>query len=320
MISGENAVFTLVRCDGDEGWLEQRRRGIGGSDVAAIMGLSPWRSPLDVWMEKTGRAEPQDLSDRPYIQFGNIMEPVIADWYRSNRSGLKVRRVNAICQSMERPWAQASLDYEVHDPELGWGVLEIKTARNRCDWADGVPAHYLTQIIHYMNVTGRIFADVAVFFRDEAEFESYRYAWDDEDDAAVEQAVDTFWNDYVLTDTMPALVGTQGETVALAEMFAEPAPDSISVSDPDITKLISEYQTFSEIEKGARTDKQKVANELMRRIGDHKALITDTSRVTWVRSECERFDQRRFRAEHPDLYAQYTSNYMRNGGIRVTDI
>ena len=117
------------------------------------------------------------------------MEPVIGNWYREQYPDRTVRRVNAICKSLKRPWAQASLDYEVKDG-LVWGVLEIKTARTAADWQEGVPAYYLTQIMHYMQVTNRPFADVAVFFRDTCEFKCFRVDYDQEDGAAVQAAVD----------------------------------------------------------------------------------------------------------------------------------
>ena len=320
MISGENSAFRLIRCTDEAGWLTERRKGVGGSDVAAIMGLSPWRTPAEVWFEKTGRAEPQDLSDRPNIVFGNIMEPVIADWHRSKYPDLTIRRVNAICQSIERPWAQASLDYEIHAPELGWGVLEIKTARDKRDWKDGVPAYYLTQVTHYLAVTGRAFAAVAVFFRDEAEFARYAIERDEEDIAAVNSAVDAFWHDYVQADVMPALVGTDGEARGLAQAYASPEGDSVTDTSAETLGLVSEYQDAADREKQAKADKQRAATMLMEKVGDHRQLFTETSKVTWSRGPAERFDSRRFKSDYPGLWQQYSTTYTRNGGLRVTDL
>ena len=326
MIRGEGKTFTLIRCASDQDWLIERKKGIGGSDVAAIMGLSPWRTPAEVWLEKTNRVEPQDLSGKPNVVFGNIMEPIIAAWYREQHPGRTVRRVNAICQSTERPWAQASLDYEVYAPldeatrAFEWGVLEIKTARDARDWHDGVPAYYLTQVTHYMDVTDRPFADVAVFFRDEAEFREYRIQRDEEDVLAVRQAVDTFWHDFVVADVMPQLVGTSGEAQGLTEMYGRPSADSITDYAEETLSLVSAYQDASERERRAKADKQEASTLLMAKIGEHKTLFTESARVTWSRSESERFDTKRFKLEHPDLYAQYASTYTRNGGLRVTDL
>lgn len=320
MISGEGTIFDLVRCEDEAGWLGQRARGVGGSDVAAIMGLSPWRTPAEVWLEKTGRAEPQDLSDRPNVVFGNIMEPIVADWYREHHPGVRVRRVNAVCRSRMRPWAQASLDYELLEPGKGWGVLEIKTARDRRDWKAGIPDYYMTQVVHYLSVTGRTHATVAAFFRDEADFACWRVERDERDVMAVEAAVDSFWHDFVEADVMPVLVGTSGEARGLAQMYSEPSADSVTDTGADTLQLVSDYQDAAERERAAKADKQRASTLLMAKIGDHRTLFTDTARVTWSRSECEQLDVARLRAERPDTYREYCTKRVRNGGLRVTDI
>ena len=320
----ENDKFTCIRCADDAEWLEQRTKGIGGSDVAAIMGISPWRTPAQVWLEKTGRIQPEDLSDKPYVEFGNIMEPIIGKWYSERHPDRMVRRVNAICQSIKRPWAQASLDYEVRDVER-WGVLEIKTARNAADWSDGVPLYYQTQVIHYMSVTGRKFADVAVFFRDTCEFEEYRVEYDEEDARALIGDVDDFWANYVLLDVMPRISGTSGEIADLTQYYGTAKGDYIQMRNgaPETIaaiRAISAYQDAAAREKGARDDRTAATAQLVALIGDAKGLDTDVARATWVRSEGERFDTKAFKADHPDLYEQYASTYTRNGGIRIKEL
>ena len=336
MILGEGKTFTLIRCEDNAGWLEQRKHGIGGSDVAAIMGLSPWRTPAEVWLEKTGRAEPQDLSDRPHVQRGVDLEAFVGARFKDAHKDMRIRRVNAICQSIKRPWAQASLDYEVAEPNdrtlrgksgrfqqgIDWGVLEIKTSRNDTDWADGIPAYYLTQVMHYLSVTDREFAWVAVQFDSDWlwEYREYRIERDEEDIVAIDAAVDTFWHDYVEADVMPVLVGTSGEAHGLVQMYSAPISESVTDTDADTLQLVSDYQDAADRERTAKADRQTASTLLMAKVGDHKALYTDTAKVTWVRKDAERFDLKRFKLEHPDLAAQYTTTYTRNGGLRVTDL
>lgn len=319
MISGENKHFTLIRCEDNDGWLEQRTKGVGGSDVAAIMGLSPWRTPLQVWLEKTGRETPQDISEKPYVAFGNTMEPVIGRWYAEQFPTFTVRRVNAICQSISRPWAQASLDYEVNDGRR-WGVLEIKTARTAQDWQDGVPDYYLTQVTHYMSVTGRPFADVAVFFRDTCEYKVFRVERDPEDVAAVDQAVDTFWHDYVEADVMPAITGTEGEMKSLTGWHGLSDGEVRFTLDPEANQAISDYQDAAAREKQAKADKTEAATKLAAQIGKGKGLETDVARVTWVRSEVTKLDAKRLQAEHPEIWQAYSYRQVRNGGLRIKEL
>ncbi len=311
-------------------WVEARRHGVGGSDVAAIMGLSPWKTPAQVWLEKTGRVEPADLSDRPYIQFGHIMEPVIKAWYQDRHPARIVRDVRSMCQSIERPWAFVSLDGEVKDgPE--WGVLEFKTARDSRDWADGVPAYYLTQVAHYLSVTGRRFADVAVFFRDSCEFAEYRVTTidgpaqyhhetlDAEDMQAISSAVDEFWHGYVEADVMPALMGTDGEARELAQWHREAGGEYVTPTE-DATEAISAYQQAAADEKSARARKLAAANQIKAAIGDNKGMITDVCRVTWSRGTSTKLDTKRLKEERPEVVEAYSVPYVRDGGLRVVDL
>lgn len=324
VISGEKVHFTCIRCADNDEWREQRTKGIGGSDVAAIMGFSPWRTPAQVWLEKTGRVQPEDISDRPYVEFGNIMEPLVGSWYSKMHPSSLVRRVNAVCQSIERPWAQASLDYEVRDPELGWGVLEIKTARSDQDWSDGVPLYYQTQVIHYMTVTGRKFADVAVFFRDTCEFAEYRVTYDEEDATRLAADVDNFWHVFVEGDVMPRIAGTEGEVRDLTTLFGMAKGDFRQLIDGkdarDADQAISDYQEAAQREKEAKAEKTKATATLIGIIGEDKGIETDVARVTWVRSSGERFDLKKFRADHPDLYDQYCTHYTKSGGVRIKEL
>lgn len=324
MISGEGRQFTLIRCTDNAEWLQQRTKGVGGSDVAAIMGLSPWRTPLQVWLEKTGREQTQDISDKPYVAFGNTMEPVIGKWYAERFPTFTVRRVNAICQSITRPWAQASLDYEVNDGRR-WGVLEIKTARTAQDWQDGVPDYYLTQVTHYMSVTGRPFADVAVFFRDACEYKVFRVERDPEDVSAVDQAVNTFWHDYVEAGIMPQLTGTAGEVASLTDYYGKPADTFTQLHDAspeavEARQAIAEYLDAARAEKQAKEAKTKATATLAKLIGDGKGLDTDVARVTWVRSEITKLDTKRLQAEHPEIWQAYSYRQVRSGGLRIKEL
>lgn len=88
-------------------WLEARKSGIGGSDVAAVLGMSPWRSPMDVWLEKTGRSEPVEENDAMY--WGKKLEALVADRY-CEETGNEVRRVKSILRSREYPMLLGNID------------------------------------------------------------------------------------------------------------------------------------------------------------------------------------------------------------------
>lgn len=287
MIRGEGTLFTLTRCADNAGWLEARKRGIGGSDVAAIMGLSPWKSPLEVWLEKTGRADAPDLSDKESVAMGTELESVVLDMYRRRHPDHAAQRVNAILTSMYRPWAQASLDGIVRDPELGWGVLEIKTGSKESEWQDGVPLHYLTQVTHYLSVTGYAFADVAALIGDFGlHYHEFRVMRDEEDLQAVVERVDEFWADYVEKDAMPPYVSTlPSEGKALHELYKH-SDGEMEPSDAMRTEELAGMMLDLSAKLAAATSEKTAAtNELKRLVGEHKGIITPDHIITWVRSE-----------------------------------
>ena len=111
---------------GREEWLNIRALGIGSSDAAASVGLSPYKSQLSLWLEKTKRKAAVDLSDKESVIWGTVLEPVLAKVYAA-RTGRRVRRVNAVLQHPDYPFMLANLDREVVG-KADCGILEIKTA------------------------------------------------------------------------------------------------------------------------------------------------------------------------------------------------
>lgn len=139
-------------------WLEVRRQGIASSDAAAIVGLSPWGTPLDVWLEKRGLSAGKVATQA--MHWGTRLEPVIADAY-AERTGRTLEIPPKLIRCTYTPWLLASLD-RVSDER----IVELKTARTADGWGepgtDEIPEQYIVQVHHQMLVTGAELADVAV--------------------------------------------------------------------------------------------------------------------------------------------------------------
>ena len=132
-------------------WLGERRRGIGGSDAAKVLGVSRWGGPLSVYLEKKGLYIPDDPGEPAY--WGTVLEDVVAREFEK-RSGLRVQRQNKIFQHAEYPWMLANVDRRIVGQNKG---LECKTASNFMgdEWeGDELPDSYYIQIQHYMAVMG----------------------------------------------------------------------------------------------------------------------------------------------------------------------
>ena len=211
-------------------WLEARRLGIGGSDAAAAVGLCRYKSPLELWLEKTGRKPGADLSDNDAVFWGTVLEPVVAEVY-AEKTGAKVRRVNAILQHPEHSYMLANLDRLVSHPEDGSGLLEVKTAgwRSAPFWEEGVPEGYQCQVLHQLAVTGKAWADVAVLIGGQ-DFRIYRIDRDEEQIDALVKLEAEFWQ-HVTDNTAPASDGSESSGKALAWMFAKDSGQTVDFSE-----------------------------------------------------------------------------------------
>ena len=226
-----------------EEWLTVRKQGIGSSDAAAAVGLNPYKSQLELWLEKTGRdtslpkLDPQDEDCPAY--WGNILEPIVATHY-SRRSGHRVRRINAVLQHPDPKlaWMLANIDREVIGaPEVQ--ILECKTAgiNGARLWKEGVPEYVQLQVMHQLAVTGKQAADVAVLLGGQ-HLEVHRI---ERDESMIARLIDLerlFW-DYVVSDTPPPADGTASADAALRCLYPEDNGQTLDFSQH--TELASTY-------------------------------------------------------------------------------
>ena len=141
-----------------EEWLKHRTR-IGGSDAAAILGLNPWKTNVDLWLEKTGQVTPNDISDKEYVKYGVESEPLIREIFKINYPQYDVLYEENNSFSNDRvPWAAASLDGWIVDKETGrHGIWECKTSEivssmHKEKWKYRIPDNYYCQLLHYFMV------------------------------------------------------------------------------------------------------------------------------------------------------------------------
>jgi putative phage-type endonuclease len=141
-----------------EDWLENRRKGLGGSEVAAVVGMNPYMNNVTLWELKTGRRERKDISDKPCVQYGTQAERYLRGLFRLDFPQYRVEYVENNTWKNDRfPWAKASLDGWMYDQDGRMGVLEIKTsemlgAAQWAKWRDQIPQNYFCQCLFYMAV------------------------------------------------------------------------------------------------------------------------------------------------------------------------
>ena len=156
------SVEMRILKDRDE-WLKNRTK-IGGSDASAVVGLNPYKTNVDLWMEKTGQIVPEDISDKPYVQYGTQAEMHLRGLFGLDFPKYKVEYIeNNMFLNSEFPWAHASLDGWLTDQDGRKGILEIKTTEilqsmQKEKWNHQIPDNYYIQILHYLMVTEFDFA------------------------------------------------------------------------------------------------------------------------------------------------------------------
>jgi len=200
-------------------WLEVRRGGIGSSDAATAVGLNPYKSQLELWLEKTGRQpgteDAPGMDDPRY--WGTLLEPYVAVAYQQ-KTGRRVRKLNAVLQHPTMPFMLANIDREVvGEPDVQ--ILECKTAGEFGSrlWRDGVPEYVQLQVQHQLAVTGKDAADVAVLLCGQ-DLQVHRIVRDEEVIARLVVLEARFW-ECVETDTPPAADGSESAGRALRQLY-----------------------------------------------------------------------------------------------------
>ncbi|MEI5946508.1 hypothetical protein ETJ91_00560 [Bacillus albus] len=283
-------------------WLQARKQGIGGSDVSAIAGLNKWKSVVQVFFEKTQAIEKEDIqSESAY--FGNVLEEVVANEF-AKRTDLKVQRRNAILQHPEYPWMLANVDRLIVGKKNG---LECKIASEylKKEWEDEeVPAAYLLQCQHYMAVTGYEAWWIAVLIggnkfvhkKIERDEELIQYLIDIEKD---------FWLNNVEKNEPPMFDGSDASTELLKHLYPESIVDSfVSLGKQEELLIEARNQVDREI-KVLEEQKAEYENKIKAKLGTNEVGGTENYKVYWKSYKTNRFDSKRFKAEHPDLFEQY---------------
>ena len=157
-------MVTMQTFESREEWLKARKNYIGGSDAAAALGLNPWKDNVTLWLEKTGQIIPEDISGKPYVQYGTQAERHLRGLFRLDFPEYKVFYVeNNMFTNDAYPWAHYSADGWLEDQDGRKGILEIKTTNilqsmQKEKWKDKIPDNYYCQLLHGLMVTEFEFA------------------------------------------------------------------------------------------------------------------------------------------------------------------
>lgn len=258
-----------------ERWLATRNGGIGGSDASVIMGLNPFKSQYQLWLEKTGQAEAPDLSHVQAVYWGTKNEGNVADWFQET-TGKKVRKLGTL-RNRAHPFMLANVDRAIMGEEAG---LEIKTAgvSQAKKWrGDEIPDAYYCQCLHYLAVTGADRWYIAVLIGGNEAL--YKTVERNEDDIkALIQAEADFWK-LVETKTPPPVDGSPSCAAALSERYKGGAPSILLPADSD--EIIESLESDKAIMDALKKQMTEKENRLKELLGDAEEGTTDNYRVIW---------------------------------------
>lgn len=306
-----------------ENWLAERRSGIGGSDIAAILGLSPFKTAVDVYLDKTGQIE--DTNQNEAMYWGTVLEDVVAKHY-ADTSGNKVQRLGNMIRHHTHGWMIANIDRAIVTPGsrarfdgkqlLGAeGILECKTASayKAGEWGapdddEALPTHYAAQAMWYLAVTQQEWCDVAVLIGGQ-KYLVKRVEKDIQTINGMFERADEFWYKNVV-ERIPPDPKTGDDALKLyprdSGRIIEANPKTLEL----LARAVELKAQIAALETELDGDKKRgingVMGELKAYMGDAAAIaIGNETLATWKAQTSQRLDTAAFKAAHPAIYAQF---------------
>jgi putative phage-type endonuclease len=286
-------------------WHEERRRGIGGSDAATIVGHGFKKTPLDLWRIKTAQTEPEDLSENEKVLWGTILETPIADEFARRHPEITVRRRTAAVWSKRWPFALAHLDRRGRTADARL-IIEIKTVGYRAadHWGESgttdIPDYYLPQVMHEIAVDNADGAWVVALIGGQ----DYREYFIPRNDAYIEWLMEQeriFW-ECVVENVPPAPINKYD----VYELHPDP---SGSVEADELTiKRVARLAEVRHLTKNLKAEEEAIADELAILFGEHDIMTANGRKIaTFKAQDRDGYDMTRLVAEQPDIAAQYVA-------------
>ena len=295
-------------------WLAARRKGLGGSDIAAILGMNPWKTPLGVYLDKTGEMPDEPQSHR--AEWGLRLERVILDGAvdalnADREEPLELATVDEILAHPDHGWMLASLDGCLDGDPQGPGVAEAKSTSYwaRQQWEDGdtLPDAWHCQVQWYLAVTGWQWGVIAVLW-DTANLHLEHVEADREFQSALVEVGERFWRDHVLAGNPPA--AGAGDDELTKRLHPEPEPGSSVLLPDEAREVIAERNAARAAEKHAAERRKAAEARIRQLLGDaEEGWFPGDPRpaVRFPVVETQRLDGKALREAHPDIAAEFTT-------------
>ena len=250
-------------------WLKRRGEGLGSSDAPIVLNIAPWSSRIQLWGEKSGLVEPEELKG-DYLDWGNKMEPLIADEF-AGRTGREVLELptHSVYRNRDRPHLLASPDRLQVFPDGEIGILELKNVSGfkAGEWEDEPPLHYQVQVQHQLLVTGMKRASIAAliggnkFVHFDVEVNAHFT------DKLIAEC-EVFWGYVERQEQPPEMDGSEATKRVLERLYPAETGSTVNLP-PEAVGLDAERL---ELEMGLKTREKRIAvikNQFRSWIGDN---------------------------------------------------
>ncbi len=293
-----------------------RKEGLGGSDIGALLGVSPFKTPLQLWQEKI---TPNDQDrDALHLRFGQHLEPFIADEYERVTGQQTLEHSQAIYHP-KHDFMYAHIDRLVVSPgQPAWIdgaintdlLLECKTAHAfaKDEWGeigtDQIPAHYFLQCIWYLAITQCQRIDVALLLGNQ-DFRIYHVTRDLDLEEAVLQKACHFWHEHVLKRIPPPAVSEND----LRSLYPQETPNTTLEADVSLMEILKNYQELQSKAQILDAQSDALKQEIMSRMaGAEQITHAGQTLVTWKCSKpAKKVDLKALSAKFPELVEEFSS-------------
>lgn len=278
-----------------EDWLKERRHSIGGSDAAAVMGLSKWATPYTVYLDKLGVLEAKEETEA--MRQGRDLEAYVAERF-AEATGKRVRRENAILRNEDYPFAHADVDRLVVGEKAGLECKTTSTLDVRKFRDVEFPEQYYAQCVHYLAVTGldRWYLAVLVLGK---EFHTYTLERDEDEIKALMDTERDFWK-HVESETPPPVDGFDPTTEALKTVYADDNGEEIDFFD-GYTEKLDERKRLLESKKEIDERIAEIENEIKLDMGEAAKAVSGNYQITWKTQTRSTFQHKDLAKDHPEI-------------------
>lgn len=292
-----------IKRDDREKWLELRSKYIGGADAASVCGLNEYQSPYALWAEKTGKVPP--FAGNLRTRIGTELEPIIAKLFEEE-TGKKVQNCNFSLINSDYPWAIADIDRMVIGEDA---ILEIKStsALNLKHYRDGdYPARFYVQCQHYLAVTGKQTAYLAVLIGN-GDFRWFTIERNDDEIAALMETEKQFY-EWMQTGEEPPANPVDVESIELVHPVSNGTSIELFGQQNIMRNYLELKSRIAELEKEA----DGIAAVLKQDMGDAEKGTDGEYVCTWANRTRTTFDKKAFQKDNPSIDLskwEKTTNY-----------